>query len=249
MFDLRPVLHVIGILLSILAAFMLIPALVDYLSRNDEWKGFLLSSFITVFVGLSLALTNKGATKTALNIRQAFVLTSLSWLVVCGFGALPFTFATNPVSFTDGYFETMSGLTTTGSTVLTGLDNMPPGILLWRSLLQLIGGIGIIVIAVAILPMLNIGGMQLFKTESSDKYEKVVARTAHLSFAIGGVYILLIVACTVCLVWAGMSLFDAINHAIPVLSTGGFSTYDASVGYFKSVKIEIVLTKNPTFRV
>lgn len=242
MFDLRPVLYVIGILLAILAAFMLIPAIFDYISNEQEWKGFLMSSFITVFVGLSLALSNKGSTRTALNIRQAFILTSVSWLVVCAFGALPFTFATKPVSFTDGFFETMSGLTTTGSTVLVGLDNMAPGILLWRSILQLIGGIGIIVVALAILPMLNIGGMQLFKTESSDKYEKVVARTAHLSFAIGVVYLLLIIACTLCLIWAGMSMFDAINHAIPSLSTGGFSTYDASVGHFNSVKIEVVLT-------
>lgn len=240
MFDLRPILRVIGILLSILAGFMLIPALIDYIDNSTEWKGFLISAFITVFVGLSLALSNKVAA-SVLSLRQAFVLTSVSWILMCGFGALPFMFSNNPVSFTDAYFETVSGLTTTGSTILVGLDNMPMGILLWRSLLQLIGGIGIIVIAVAILPMLNIGGMQLFKTESSDKYEKVVARTAHVSFAIGGVYILLIVACTACLVWAGMSLFDAVNHAITALSTGGFSTHDASIAYFNNIKIEIVL--------
>ncbi|PIR37191.1 MAG: potassium transporter TrkH [Alphaproteobacteria bacterium CG11_big_fil_rev_8_21_14_0_20_39_49] len=240
MHNFRPVLYAIGILLTTLAVFMLIPAVFDYMSQDQEWVGFFLSSFITFFVGLSLTLTNKGKS-APLNIRQAFVLTTFSWLALVSFAALPFKFSAAGLSVADAFFESMSGLTTTGASVMTGLDDMPPGILLWRSLLHWIGGIGIIVVALAVLPMLNIGGMQLFRTESSDKTEKILPRTAQISIAIGSVYLLLTVICYIMLIWAGMSHFDAINHAMSTVSTGGFSTHDQSIGYFNSIHIEYIV--------
>jgi trk system potassium uptake protein TrkH len=241
MYNFRPVLHAIGILLTILAAFMLIPAIFDYMSQDQEWVSFSLSSFITFFVGLSLTLTNKGKAAN-LNIRQAFVLTSGSWLALVTFAAIPFKFSDMGLSLTDSFFESMSGLTTTGATVLTGLDSLPPGILLWRSILQWIGGIGIIVVALAVLPMLNIGGMQLFRTESSDKSEKILPRTAQISIAIGSVYLLLTVICCILLIWVGMSHFDAINHAMTTVATAGFSTHDQSIAYYNNPKIEYVMS-------
>jgi len=241
MFNFRPVLYAIGILLTILASFMLIPAIFDYLAHDQEWVGFLLSAFLTFFVGLSLTLTNKGQTGN-LNIRQAFVLTTGSWLALATFAAFPFKFSGMGLSFTDSFFESMSGLTTTGATILEGLDQMPPGILLWRSILQWIGGIGIIVVALAVLPMLNIGGMQLFRTESSDKSEKILPRTTQISFAIGSVYLLLTVICCIMLIWVGMGQFDAINHAMTTVATAGFSTHDQSIAYFNNPNIEYVMS-------
>ena len=240
MINYRPIFLAIGILLSVLSVAMLIPATFDYAAHNQEYVSFFISSFLTAFVGISLFLTNRGHTNS-INIRQAFILTSGSWTVLVAFAALPLYFSNQDLSYTDAFFEAMSGLTSTGSTILTGLDNMPPGILLWRSLLQWMGGIGIIVVALAILPMLNIGGMQLFKTESSDKSDKILPRTAQLSFAISSVYLAITLMCTISLIMAGMSNFDAINHAMSTVSTGGLSTHDQSVAYFNNVKIEIVI--------
>ena len=168
-----------------------------------------------------------------LGVRDMFVLTSAVWVVACVFGALPFVFI-NQISFTDAYFETMSGVTTTGSTVLTGLDNMAPSILLWRSLLQWLGGVGFIVLAVAVLPTLNVGGMKLFQTESSDKSEKDTPRAANVAKNIVIVYLVLSLLCCLAYWLCGMSAFEAINHAMTTLATGGFSTSDASMAHFSN---------------
>ena len=234
---LRPVLHVLGVLLLLLAIVMLFPAIFDYASDEPDWRVFAASAFATAFVGGALALGNR-ADIAEITLRQGFALTVLSWLLLPAFGALPFAFSDLDLSYTDCYFEAMSGLTTTGSTVIVGLDQAPPGILLWRALLHGLGGLGIIVLAVAVLPMLGVGGMQLFRLESSDKSEKALPSATAISVGIAKVYLLLVTIGTLAFWLAGMSLFEAFCHALSALSTGGFSTSDASIGHFQSAVIE-----------
>ncbi len=241
MVNMRPILLVIGILLVILSGAMVIAAIADVLVRSDDWKNFITSAFFTAFIGGGLILSNHQKSEN-LSIKQAFILTALSWVALVAFSALPFMLSEFDISYTDSFFEAMSGLTTTGATVLVGLDTMPPGLLLWRSMLQWFGGIGIIVMAMAVLPMLKIGGMQLFRTESSDKSDKILPRATQISGAIGAIYVLLTILCAVALWMAGMPVFDAICHAMTTIATAGFSTHDASIGYFDSVAIEVVMT-------
>ncbi len=233
MLDIRPILFVVGVLLAILASFMFLPALVDAATGSGDWRVFLTSAFFTLFIGVTLALGTRTG-PLSLSVRQTFLLTTLSWTVMAAFAALPFVFADLGLDFTDAYFESISGLTTTGSTVMSGLDAMPRGILLWRALLQWQGGIGIIVMAIAVLPMLRIGGMQLFRTESSDKSEKVLPRVAQTAAAIGVVYVGMTAAAAVSYWATGMSVFDAVVHAMTTIPTGGYSNYDASVGHFNN---------------
>ena len=199
------------------------------------------SAFFTLFIGVTLALGTRTG-PLSLSVRQTFLLTTLSWTVMAAFAALPFVFANLGLNFTDAYFESISGLTTTGATVMSGLDTTPRGILLWRALLQWQGGIGIIVMAIAVLPMLRIGGMQLFRTESSDTSEKVLPRVGQTSAAIGVVYVGMTAAAALSYWAAGMGGFDAIVHAMTTLPTGGYSNYDASVGHFNSPTIEWVVS-------
>jgi trk system potassium uptake protein TrkH len=236
--DLRPVNAALGILIAVLGTMMIVPAIVDLVHGHDDWIVFVVSAMVTIFAGCMLWLTGRQAGAAKLDLRQAFVLTSLAWVVLSAFAGLPLMWSQLNLSFTRAFFETMSGLTTTGSTVLTGLDTMPPGILLWRSLLHWYGGVGIIVVAIAILPMLRVGGMQLFRTESSDKSEKILPAVTQIANRIIVVYVLLSLACAIVYWIAGMTAFDAVNHAMATLSTGGFSTHDASLGEFKSRTIE-----------
>jgi len=235
--DLRPIILVNGILLSFLGVAMLLPALADVAAGNADWQVFAATSGITIFAGVSLALTNWGY-RGGVSVQQAFVLTTSIWILVTAFAALPFVFTREGVSYTDAFFEAMSGLTTTGSTVLTGLDSAPPGILLWRALLQWLGGIGIIVMAIAILPMLQVGGMQLFKLESSDSSEKILPRATQIVGSITIVYVSFSVVCAICYDLAGMPTFDAIAHAMTTIATGGFSTSDGSIGSFDNPFID-----------
>ncbi|MSO97200.1 MAG: TrkH family potassium uptake protein [Rhodospirillaceae bacterium] len=235
--DLRPILHINGLLLTGLAVLMLIPAAVDLASGNPDWFVFWASAVATGFFGIALILANRRP-NMALDIKQAFLLTTLSWVLLGMFGALPFKFAKVSLSYAGSFFETVSGLTTTGSTVLVGLDTMAPGILLWRGLLQYLGGIGIIVMAIAILPFLRVGGMQLLRTESSDRMDKVLPRAREISIATGGTYFVLSVLCAFGYWFGGMSGFDAIIHSMATISTGGFSTSDSSIAKWPS---EIVL--------
>ena len=241
MIDIRPILFVIGILLTTLAAFMFLPALVDAAQGHPDWRVFLSAAFFTLFIGVSLVLMNRTG-PVRLNIRQTFLLTTLAWVVMAAFAALPFVFADIELDYADAFFEAMSGLTTTGSTVIVGLDDAPPGILLWRALLQWQGGIGIIVMAIAVLPMLGIGGMALFRTESSDQSEKVLPRAAQMSTVIGLIYLTLSVAAAVAYWLAGMTFFEAMCHAMTTIATAGFSTSDASIGHFASPAIEWIAT-------
>lgn len=243
MINIRPVLLVIGMLLLLLSLAMLIPAFVDLLTLDNDWKAFVAGAFCTAFVGGALVLTNRTEEKRDINVKQVFLLTTLSWVVICAFAALPLMFSAAKMSFTDAYFEAMSGMTTTGSTVLVGLDTMPRGILLWRAMLTGLGGMGIIVMGIAILPILKVGGMQLFKTEAStNQDDKSVARATQLCGAIIWIYILLTATTTFALWIAGMTFFDAICHAMPAISTAGFGNYDMSIGHFNSTPIYVILT-------
>ena len=237
-----PVLYIVGLVLALLAGVMVIPALVDALTGHEDWQVFAASALVTLFAGVSLMLTTQGTRTVALNLRQAFILTTLLWLVVALFGALPFAFSDLQMSYTDAFFEAMSGVTTTGSTVIVGLDTAPPGLLLWRALLQWLGVIGIIVIAMGILPMLSVGGMQLFKTEAFDTPEKALPRTAKLAGGLAMLYAGITLAWTFMLYFAGMSGFDALAHAMTTIATGGYSTKDASVGHYDSVLIDYIIT-------
>ncbi len=235
----RSVYLIIGYLLAALAVGMWIPLLLDFAQGSENWQSFLAASGITSFVAISLILTNRGDL-TPLTVKHAFLLTNGSWLALVTFSALPLMLGENHLSFTDAFFEAMSGLTTTGSTVLTGLDTMASGTLLWRAMLNWFGGIGIIVMAISVLPMLNIGGMQLFRMESSDTSEKILPRAGEIAGNILRLYLLMTLACMVCYWMAGMSFFDAIAHAMTTISTAGFSTHDESFGFFNSTSINLV---------
>jgi trk system potassium uptake protein TrkH len=235
--NIRPILFILGLLLTTLALAMSLPALIDALTGHSDWQVFLASAGLTMFIGISLILTMRGS-DMSLGIREAFILTIGSWLGVTLFASLPFAFAELNLSFADAFFEAMSGITTTGATVIVNLDQAPPGILLWRALLQWLGGIGIIVTAVALLPMLKVGGMQLFRMESSDTTEKILPRTAQVSTAIGAIYFILTACCALAYWLAGMPGFDAVAHSMTTIATGGFSTSDNSIGVFKKPSIE-----------
>ena len=235
--QLSPVFYVIGVLLIPLGFGMTIPAMVDGATRNPDWLVFLAAAAVTIFLGGMLVLGNRGP-RFDINRRQAFLLTTLSWAIVPAFAALPFAFADIGMSYTAAYFEAMSGLTTTGATTLTGLDQLPKGILLWRALLQGFGGAGIIVIAIAVLPFLRVGGMQLFRLESSEQGEKVLPRATQIATMTISVYLGLVVICVISYWAAGMSFFDAVCHAMSTISTGGFSTHDASFGHYNSLMLD-----------
>jgi trk system potassium uptake protein TrkH len=229
--DNRTIFFILGLLLSAVALGMLLPALADAASGHKDWQVFVASALVTGFISGALILTNRG-TLPPLSVKQAFLLTSLSWLGLTGFSALPFAFGDLDLSYTDAFFEAMSGLTTTGATIITNLDEAPPGILLWRALLQWFGGIGIIVMAISVLPMLNVGGMQLFRLESSDTSEKILPRTAQIAGSITRLYFAITLFCITAYIMAGMSVFDAIVHAMTTIATGGFSTRNESFAAF-----------------
>ncbi len=223
--------------MATLALVMLVPAAVDAFAGNPDWEVFAISSGVTLFVGVAMALTSRAGVMK-LNLRQAFTMTTFSWLVMAFFAAVPFVYSELQLSFTDAFFEAMSGITTTGSTVISGLEFAPPGILIWRALLQWMGGIGIIVTAVAILPLLQVGGMQLFRMESSDASEKVLPRTAQIAGAISIIYLALSLLCAIVYWAAGMPPFEAAAHAMTTIATGGFSTSDLSMGSYDSALID-----------
>jgi trk system potassium uptake protein TrkH len=233
------VLFVDGLLLLVLAAAMLVPMALDLGIGNRDWEAFAKSAGATAFIGGAIALACRGQ-EFRLQQRAGYLLTVSAWLVVGAFGSLPLYLSTLELSYTDSFFETVSGLTTTGSTVIVGLDNLPPGLLLWRSLLQWIGGVGIVVMAIVLLPMLRVGGMQLFHTESSDISGKPVPRLLQMAALTIAAYAGLSAACAIAYGLAGMSAFDAVNHAMTTLATGGYSTKDASIGFYNSVPIELV---------
>jgi trk system potassium uptake protein TrkH len=231
----------IGIFLSGIACTMLAPGLVDFLSGDINWIAFALSGPITLFSGLLLVLANRPSERFVLSLRDTFVLTAFSWIAIAIYAALPFIFSNDTVSHTDSFFEAISGLTTTGASIMQGVDYASKGIVLWRSILQWLGGIGIVVMALTVMPALRIGGMQLFRNEFSDHSEKLHPKLSQVARDIFLIYGLLTVMCGLMLWMAGMPGFDAVCHALSTLSTGGFSSASRSVAAYNNAVIESIL--------
>jgi len=238
--DFRAIFAVIGALTTALGATMLIPAAVDAVAADQDWVVFLAASLITMTVGAGLWASSRREGSPQLSLRQAFLMTALIWVALTAFGALPLYLSELGLSLTDAAFEAMSGITTTGSTVIVGLDHAPPGILLWRGMLQWFGGLGVVVMAIAVLPMLRVGGMQMFRAEAFETPDRLLPRAAQIASAMTIIYAVLTLACAV-LYWSnGMSLFDAVTHALSTVATGGFSTRDASLGAFTNPAIHYI---------
>lgn len=239
---LSPVIYVIGWFLLTLGVAMFFPAAADWVAGNVNWTVFAIAGAGTFFAGGTFVLATRGAPLN-ITLRQGFLLTTGSWVTVALFGALPLAYSdVLPLTYTDAFFEAMSGLTTTGSTVLSGLDRLPPGVLLWRGLLQWFGGIGIIVMAVAMFPLLKVGGMQLFRMESSDRSEKAISSVKRYTAALVLSYVALSIVCASLLRLAGMTWFEAAVHAMTTLSTGGYSTSDASIGHWDNPFVHWIVT-------
>ena len=235
----KTVFFIIGILLVILGIFMMIPYGTQ-LIYNENNNSFLSSSIITIFIGILIILINLKK-DNQLNLQQAFLFSVLAWVSIAVFGSLPFMLSSLKLSFSDAFFESMSGITTTGSTVILDLDSSPKSILIWRAIMQWLGGIGIIVMATTVLPLLKVGGMQLFKTDSSGT-EKILPKTIEIATTIITIYIILTFLCGLIYWIQGMNIFDSIAHSFTTLATGGFSTHNESIGYFKNPGIEITAT-------
>jgi trk system potassium uptake protein TrkH len=234
----KTVFFLIGILLIVLGASMLAPYSMQIIFKEDS-HSFIASSFITIFIGILFVLANLEK-EFKLNLRQTFLFSTLAWVMVAVFGSLPFVLSTMGFTFSEAFFESMSGITTTGATVITDLDNSPKSILLWRAIMQWLGGIGIVVMAITILPLLKVGGMQLFKMEGPDTTEKILPRTIEVATIIISTYIILTFLCGLFYWIFGMTIFDSVCHAMTTIATGGFSTHNDSIGFFKSSNIEII---------
>ncbi len=232
MLDLRPVGYVIGLLVAVLGATMMVPMLADLAEGKGHWPAFLQAGIISFLTGGLLAISCQNGVREGLTIQQTFLLTTGVWLALPIFGALPFVFGETELRFVDAFFESMSGLTTTGSTVVTELDNRPAGLLLWRGILQWLGGIGIIVVAMVFLPELRVGGMQIFRSEGFDTFGKILPRATEIASRISVIYVGMTLACALCYGIAGMDPFDASVHAMTTVATGGFANYDDSFGAF-----------------
>lgn len=232
MIDLRPVGYVIGLLVAALGLTMLPPLAVDIAEGRGHWPAFAESALLTFVIGGLTALSCHNGNREGLTLQQTFLLTTGVWATLPIFGALPFVLGDTQASAVDAIFEAMSGMTTTGSTVFSGLDEMPRGLLLWRGILQWLGGVGIIVVAMVFLPELRVGGMQIFRSEAFDTMGKILPRATTIAAQISVVYVALTVACAMTYLFLGMNAFDATVHALTTVSTGGFSTRDASFGAF-----------------
>ena len=239
MIDMRPVGYVIGILVVFLGLTMLAPLAVDFGQGNGHWPVFATSAAITIISGGFLALASSNGTHIGLDIQKTFLLTNLVWVALSVFAAIPFILGFTNANLVDAIFEAVSGITTTGSTVFNELDKMPKGLLLWRGILQWLGGIGIIVVAMVFLPELRVGGMQIFRAEGFDTLGKILPRATTIAFQISIIYVGITIACGLSYVLAGMNFFDAVVHAFTTVATGGFSNYDGSFSVF-SWKVEYV---------
>ena len=233
----KTVFFTLGILQIILGTSMLIPILIQIIYDQLD-SSFIGAGIITIIFGVLFFLSNLNHEKK-LNLQQAFLLTALSWLSIAIFGSLPFIFSNLQLTITDALFESMSGITTTGSTIITNLSECPKAILFWRAILQWLGGIGIIVMAITLMPIMNVGGMQLFKISTNDKAEKILPKSKEISIRLILIYLGLTFVCSVFYNIFGMNFFDSITHSMTTIATGGFSNYNESIGYFNSATIEI----------
>ena len=234
----KTVFFTLGILLIILGVAMIVPISFQ-LIYNEFDSTFIISGIITITFGILFFLSNIDHLKS-INTQQAFLLTALSWLSIAIFGSLPFFFSELSLSITDSFFESMSGITTTGATILENIEKSPKGILIWRAMLQWLGGIGVILMAITLMPIMNIGGMQLLKVTSYDTSEKILPKSKEVSLRLITVYLSLTALCSVFYKIFGMNTFDSITHSMTTIATGGFSNYDQSIGYFNNPNIEII---------
>ncbi len=234
----KTVFFTLGILLIILGVAMIVPV-VFQLIYNEFDSTFIASGIITITFGILFFLSNIDHLKL-INTQQAFLLTALSWLSIATFGSLPFFFSGLNLSITDSFFESMSGITTTGATILNNIESSPKGILVWRSMLQWLGGIGVILMAITLMPIMNIGGMQLLKISAYDTSEKILPKSKEISKTLITVYISLTFLCALFYKIFGMNTFDSLTHSMTTIATGGFSNYDQSIGYFNNAYIETV---------
>lgn len=229
--NIRSAVFITAIFSGYIAILMLIPAVVDLYAGNRDWKVFTISAVFVGGIATAGGLATQGS-RPPLTTRFGFLLVNMLWVTTALAGAVPFFEASPGLSMTDAIFESVSGLTTTGSTVLAGLDDLPPGLLLWRSFLQWVGGIGVIALGLFILPFLKVGGVSYLKIESSDVGDRPISRVSSFTIALLVIYTLLTFVCAVSYAAAGMTLFDAVNHAMTTLATGGYSTHDASLGFY-----------------
>ena len=233
----KTVFFTLGILQIILGVFMFIPIIFQFIYSEID-SSFFGASIVTIIFGTLFFLSNLDHDKR-LTLQQAFLLTALSWLSIAIFGSLPFVFSDLNFSFTNAFFESMSGITTTGSTIISNLNEMPKSILLWRAILQWLGGIGIIIMAITLMPIMNVGGMQLFKVSNNDSSEKILPKSKEIALRLIYIYLSLTILCGVCYKIFGMSFFDSLTHSMTTIATGGFSNYNESIGFFNSISIEI----------
>ena len=232
----KTVFFILGILQIILGVSMIFPIITQFIFEELD-SSFASSSIITIIFGILFLLSNLENDKK-LNLQHAFLLTALSWISVAIFGSLPFIFSELNLNVTDSFFESMSGITTTGSTIITDLNSAPKSILLWRAILQWLGGIGIIVMAITLMPIMNVGGMQLLKVSSGDASEKILPKTKEIAIRIIIIYLVLTFLCAFFYNIFGMRFFDSLTHSMTTIATGGFSNYNDSIGHFNNVKIE-----------
>lgn len=238
----KTILRILGILLLLYSTSMLTPLLINLIYQDGSYFPFLRGFFLTFISGMALFLGTRGD-RYELKIRDGFVIVVLFWVVICLFSSIPFSYSPNPhLNLTDAIFESVSGITTTGATTLIGLDKLPHDILFYRQQLQFLGGMGIVVLAVAILPMLGIGGMQLYRAETPGplKENKLTPRIAESAKALWSVYIVLTISCCISYYLCGMDFFDAICESFSTVATGGFSIHDESFAFYHNKKIELV---------
>ncbi len=237
----QPIFMINGCLVGIMGLLMLVPAFFVFYENQGKWSPFFGSSLILIFIGFLMYLSNRVEIKK-ITLQQGYLLTVCTWFSLTFLAMLPFVLSGATLNFADALFEAASGISTTGATIMADVESQSRSILLWRSMLNAMGGVGVVIFAVAMLPFLGIGGMQIFHRENSDINDKILPKFSYIAKEIILIYVSLGVLCTVCLYLSGMSWFDAVNHAMTSVATGGFSTKNASIGSFDSLQIEVVLS-------
>ncbi len=228
--NIRPVLHFLGLIIAFLGVTMSVPTALDFAQGNHNWRDFFVAMLATTLIGGFVAMASADQRRAKLGVREAWLLTAGLWVLLPAFAAIPLMTGAPSLTFTDAYFETVSGFTTTGSSVITGLDTLPRSVLLWRGMTNWMGGLGIAFVAMIFLPVMRVGGMQLFRTEGFDTFGKILPRAADIARLLLAVYAGLTALCMICFLLAGLSFFDALVHAMACVATGGFSNYDANFG-------------------
>ncbi len=240
MFNLKPIALVSGTVTCAVGFFLFIPMITELVYRTESWQSYAVPILLYLIVGGSLVITNKNI-DLKISLKDAFIITVLSWMLITFLCAVPFVYTAVDLSVVDALFESMSGVTTTGSTILNNIDDLPKGIIMWRAFLQWLGGIGIVVIALFILPFLRIGGMQLFHLEGDDPYDKTLPKMSSVIKRIFFIYSSFTIILIFLYYIFGMIFFEAIIHSFTTISTGGFSTRDSSFAYFNNEILVIAI--------